>query len=141
MYFEQFCTERNISESTKKGYKSTIKKYTEYFGMTLKELIDEAINEEDDYSIKKRQRSIKQRLLQFRTYLLNETGLEVSTIKVHMRKITAIYKYFEVDVPQLPNIKDTSVELTYLDLPNKKHIKEAFKMSGLRLGSLILFMA
>ncbi len=141
MYFEQFTQERGMQEGTIKGYKTTVKKYTEYYDMTLEELIDEAINEEDDPNVKKRQRSIKQRLLQFRSHLLNDTSLEISTVKNHMTKLTTIYNYFEVDVPKLPNVKDTSVELTYMDLPNKRHIKEAYQMCGLRLGSLILFMA
>lgn len=140
MYFERFIDERDIKESTVKGYKTAVRKYCEYYDMTLEELIDEAINEEDD-KIPKRTRSLKQRLLQFRTYLIKETELEISTIKSHITRLTTIYKYFEVDVPELPKLKDKEPELTYLDLPNKKHIKKAFQMAGIRIGSLILFMA
>lgn len=141
MYFEQFIQERGLTKSTTDGYKTTIKKYTQYYNMSLEDLINEAITEEDDSTIKKRQRSIRTRLVQFRSHLLNDTNLETSTIKVHMRRLSAIYKYFEVDVPKLPSIKDNAFELTYMDLPNVKHIEEAYQMAGLRLGSLILFMS
>ena len=48
MYFEEFCQERNLSKETIRGYKSSIKKYCDYYQMTLDELIDEAIDEEND---------------------------------------------------------------------------------------------
>lgn len=140
MYFERFIDERDIKKSTAKGYKTAVNKYCEYYNMTLEELIDEAIQEEDD-KIPKRTRSLKQRLLQFRTYLVKETDLEVSTIKAHITRLITIYNYFEVDVPQLPHLKDNGPELTYLDLPTKRHIKEAVQLSGVRIGSLVLFMA
>ena len=140
MYFERFITERDIKEETIKGYRTSVNKYTEYYGMTLEELINEAIQEEDD-KVPKRMRSLKQRLLQFRTHLIKEDELEISTVKTHIGRVITIYNYFEVDIPQLPQLKDNEPELTYLDLPNKKHIKEAVQMSGVRIGSLILFMA
>lgn len=48
MYFERFITERNLQPETIKGYRSTIKKYTEYYDMTLDDLINEAIDEENN---------------------------------------------------------------------------------------------
>ena len=140
MYYERFIEERDIKKSTVKGYRTAVKKYTEYYNMTLEELIDEAIQEEDD-KIPKRRRTIKQRLLKFRTHLVKETDLEISTIRGIITKLTTIYNYFEVDVPDLPKLKDNEPELTYLDLPNKKHIKQAIQISGVRISSLILFMA
>ncbi len=140
MYFERFINERDIKKSTIKGYRTTVNKYTEYYDMSLDELIEEALTEEDKISLLKR-RSIKQRLLQFRTHLRKETDIEVSTIKTHMTRLNTIYKYFEIEVPELPPLKDNSIELTYLDLPTKKHIYDAVQLSGIRLASLILFMA
>ena len=140
MYLERYCNETGIKKSTIKGYKTAVKRYTEYYQKTLDELIDEAIAEEDD-GVPLKRRSIKTRLLQFRTYLLQEGKLEISTIKSCVSKLMTLYSYFEVEVPKLPTIKDNSPEITYLDLPNKKHINEAVKLSGIRMASLILFMA
>lgn len=123
MYFEKYCQERGIKKETIKGYKTTIKHYTNYYKMTLEELIDEAINEENDVSLKKRERSIKQRLIQFRIHLTNETDLKTSTIQNHMKNISALYKHFDVELPQLPPLKETDVNQTsYLIYPLKNKL-------------------
>ena len=139
-YFEQFCSERNIKKETIKGYKTSINHYTDYYGMTLDELIDEAINEENE-GIDKRRRSIKVRLMQFRTYLLTETNLRASTVRNHMKNLKTLYNHFEIEIPNMPPIKeDDKVETTYFDLPTKEQIKMALDIAGIRVGSLILFM-
>lgn len=142
MYFERFITERNLQPETIKGYRSTIKKYTEYYDMTLDDLINEAIDEENNIEIKKRRRSIKNRLLQFRTHLQTETRLKTSTIKAHMQSIYTIYNHFDVELPKMPPIQsEDKIETTYFDLPTKKQIGMAVEVAGIRVGSLILFMA
>ena len=139
-YFEQFCNERNLSEETIKGYKYSINKYTQYYGMTIDDLIDEAIEEEIE-GIDKRRRSIKTRLLQFRTFLLNETNLKQSSIKTKMRRLIALYSHFDVEIPHLPVMQeDDKNETTYFDLPTKEQIKMAIDIAGIRIASLILFM-
>lgn len=62
MYFERFCLEKGIKKQTIKGYKTSINHYTKFHQMTLDALIDEAIDEENDSTIKKRERNIKHRL-------------------------------------------------------------------------------
>ena len=142
MYFEKFCQERGIKKETIKGYKTTIKHYTNYYEMTLEELIDEAINEENDFTLKKRERSIKQRLLQFRIHLSTETDLKTSTIHNHMKSIAALYRHFDVELPQLPPLKDTEVNQTsFFDLPTKEQISMAIDAAGICVASLILFLA
>ena len=103
MYFERFVKERNIKNETIKGYKSTINRYEEYYQTSIDDLIQEAIDEEENPEISKRQRSIKSRLLNFRTYLVTETDLKVSTIRNHMKKLNTLYKQFDVEVPDLPS--------------------------------------
>lgn len=139
--FKKFCEERNIKEETIKGYKSIIKKYTAYYGMPIEELLQEAIEEEDN-NIKKRRRTIKQRLLQFRTHLVTETDIAPSTIKSHMRKLVTLYSHFDIDVPNLPPLKsEDKVQTTFFDLPTKKHISMACDIAGIRVASLILVMS
>lgn len=143
MYFEEFCQERNLKDETIKGYRSTLKKYADYYQMTLDELIDEAIDEENE-NIDRRRRSIKTRLLQFRTYLLNETTLKQSSIKTKMRRIITIYSHFDIEIPRLPPVKSRDAEeiqTTYFDLPTREQIGMAVEIAGIRVGSLILFMA
>lgn len=140
MYFEQFYTERNIKDETIKSYRSTIKRYTKYYGMELDDLIKEAIDEETRI-LDKRRRSIRTRLMQFRTHLVSETDLRISTIKGHMGNLYTLYAHFEVDLPKLPPLKnDDKVEITYYDLPTKEQIGMAVGIAGIRVGSLILMM-
>ena len=142
MYLEQFILERNISEETAKRYRYSAKKYSDYHGLTFDELIQEAIDEEENNNISKRQRKIKNRLLHFRTYLVNETDLKISTIQSHISQLGTVYKQFDVEVPELPRLKDTNlIETTYIDLPTREHIAMALEIAGIRIGSLILFMA
>ena len=140
-YFEQFCIERNIKQETINHYKTSIKKYTEYYNMSLDELIDEAIEEENE-NIDKRKRSIKTRLLQFRTHLSTETTLKNSSIHSHMKQLFALYSHFDIELPNLPPMHNSDiVETTYFDLPTKKHINMVLEISGIRIKSLVLFMA
>ena len=142
MYFKRFCEERGIKEETIKAYKTTIKKYSEFYEMSLDELIDEALEEQLDTSIPKIQRKIQQRFVSFRTHLIKNTELKHSTIINHMGNLRTLYRQFYVEIPDLPKIRDKSVvETTYFDLPNKKQISMALEIAGIRLGSLILFMA
>ena len=40
--FNKFCKERNVSDSTRTGYWSAIKKYENYHKQTMEELLKEA---------------------------------------------------------------------------------------------------
>lgn len=141
MYFEQFVEERNISPETIKRYKSSIKQYSEYYEMSFDELIDEAIDEEAA-GIDKRRRNLKNRLLQFRSYLISETNLRTSTIRTYLTNICAAYAHFDIEIPHLPHMnKNDEVQTTYFDLPTKEQIGMAVEIAGVRVGSLILFMA
>ena len=140
MYLEQFILERNIKEETAKRYKITVKKYEAYHGETFDELLQEAMDEEDD-KIPKRKRNIRARLLDFRTYLVTQTDLKIKTVKGHIRQLCTIYKQFSVEVPELPALKDTDViETTYFDLPSKKDVGKVIKSTGIRFKALVLFM-
>ena len=139
-YFEQFYNERNLKNETIKGYKTTINRYTDYYGMSMDDLIDEAIDEENE-GIDKRRRSIKVRFIQFRIHLLTETDLRTSTVRNHIKNLKTLYSHFEVEIPHMPPIKeDDKVETTYFDLPTKEHIRMALDIAGIRIGSLLLFM-
>ena len=44
--FNKFCKERNVTDSTRTGYWSAIRKYETYHKHTMEELLKEAISEE-----------------------------------------------------------------------------------------------
>lgn len=68
--FQKFCRNRNIKSSTKKGYDSALRLYENFQGKSIEDLFDEARLEENE-RIPLKDRKIKKRLIEFRTFLLN----------------------------------------------------------------------
>ena len=138
--FNKFCKERNVSDSTRTGYWSAIKKYENYHKQTMEELLQEAISEEES-NVPLKDRKIKQRLIQYRTFLLN-SNLSQNTVRSYFTKIKTFYEHFEIEIPNLPQAKYArEYETNYLDLPSKEHIRMALDISTLDLKAVILFMA
>ena len=138
--FNKFCKERNVSDSTRTGYWSAIKKYENYHKQTMEELLKEALSEEES-NVPLKDRKIKQRLIQYRTFLLN-SNLSQNTVRSYFTKIKTFYEHFEIEIPHLPQVKYArEYETNYLDLPSKEHIRMALDISTLDLKAVILFMA
>ena len=138
--FIKFCKERNIRDSTKQGYVSTLLRYTNLHNCTIEELIKEA--EEDERNrIPLKERRLKERLLTYRTYLL-DSDLSSNTVKTYFSKLKTFYIHYEIEIPYLPDVKYNKQYVTnYLDLPTKQHIKDALELSPLSIKALILFMS
>ena len=138
--FNKFCKERNVSDSTRTGYWSAIRKYENYHKLPMEELLQEAISEEEN-NIPLKDRKIKQRLISYRTFLLN-SNLSQNTVRGYFTKIKTFYEHFEIEIPHLPQAKYArEYETNYLDLPSKEHIRMALDISTLDLKAVILFMA
>ena len=86
--FQKFCKERNIKDSTVKGYETTLRKYCSYHEKTIDELITEAINDEEK-RIPLKERKIKNRLLDYRTHLL-ESDMSPNTSKTYFSKLKTL---------------------------------------------------
>lgn len=138
--FNKFIKQRNISESSKQGYFSTLKKYEKFNKLTIDKLIEEAINEEE-HGIPLKERKIKKRLLDYRTYLLN-SKLSQNTVKSYFTKIKTFYQHFEIEIPYIPEARySKEYETNYLDLPTRGHIQKALDISTVDLQAVILFMS
>ena len=137
--FFKFCNNRNIKDSTMKGYESALKKYSNFCKKSIDELLDEALKEElDVFPLKNRK--IRERLIDFRGYLL-KSNLSSNTVKTYFSKIKTFYQHFGVEVPLLPNAKyEKTYETNYLDLPSKDHIKQVLNIVSLDFKAIILFM-
>ena len=137
---EQFFEERNLSPKTIKQYKTSWKQYCEFHSMTVGELLEEADREEED-GIRMKRRSLKTRLTSFRTYLI-ESGNSKNSIVNKMNQIKALYRHFEIELPNLPYLNDKqlkkSVPLTYDDLPTKTIIREAMSFGTQLVRSFII---
>ena len=140
MYYEEFIKGRNLKKQSTKHYKTATNRYALFHDKKFDELIEEAMSEEDE-KIPLRRRQIKARLLSFRTHLI-DSGLKSSTVKKYMQCLSTIYKYYDIEMPNLPRLKSKDIiETTYFDLPTAEHIAMALDVAGIKVGSMILFMA
>lgn len=138
--FIRFCKERNIRNSTMKGYESALKKYVSFHNKTIDELLNEAINDENK-RIPLKERKIKKRLLEYRNYLL-KSEMSPNTAKTYFSKLKTFYIHFEIELPHLPDAKYNKIyEINYHDLPTKKHIHQALEIVPIDLKAVILFMS
>ena len=83
--------------------------------MSLPELIEEAEAEEEQ-GIRWKKRKLKRRLLEYRQHLLETYTL--NSTKSLYRPIVAIYKYYEIEILELPPINKKGV-----DNPRTCHIQ------------------
>ena len=138
--FKKFCKDRNIKESTIKGYDSALKSYENFNGKSIEKLFKEARLEENN-SIPLKDRKIKQHLIEYRSYLL-ESNLSPNTSKTYFSKVRTFYLHFGFELPILPQAKYNKIyETNYLDLPTHEHIAEAISIVSIDLKAIILFMS
>lgn len=137
---KRFCSNRNIKCSTLKSYRSAIAKYEFFHDMDMGSLMDEAIVEEDE-GISLKNRKIKSRLLDFRSFLL-DSGLAISTVRTYFSRIKTFYRHFEMGLPYLNDMKlDEGYLSSYHDLPTRKDIMDACSISSLSFKAVVLFMS
>lgn len=98
---QDFTTTRNLKPTTIESYTIFIKNYTKQQGASMVELIKEAENEEEQ-GIRWKHRTLKKRLIQYRTYLYQ--NYMSSTAKVMFSKILTIYKHYEIEIHDLPKL-------------------------------------
>lgn len=137
---KRFYSNRNIRYSTLKSYRSAIAKYEFFHDMAIESLMLEAIIEEDE-GIPLKYRKIKNRLLDFRSFLL-DSGLAISTVRTYFSRIKTFYRHFEIELPYLNDIKfDEEYLSSYYDLPSKGDIRKACSISPLDFRALVLFIS
>ena len=138
---DKMAKERNIRDSSAKGYMSTIKMYTEFNQMQLYELIDEALKEQDAH-IPLRESKLKQRLLDYRNYLMNIQDMSSKTVKTYFSKMLTVYRHFECEIPIIPMAQyKHEYVTTYSDLPTLDHLRQALEVSPVDLRAAICFQA
>ena len=131
----------NHSKNTRKVYKHTLTKYSTYFKMTLRELLMEA-EEDENNGIKWKHRRIKSRLIEYRQHLLETYAL--NTVKRHMVSVIRFYKFYDIEIYDLPKINEKSVKkpspIYFKDLPDKEIIREAITTVSPVMKAVILFI-
>lgn len=138
--FQKFCKDRNIKLNTQKGYESSLKCYEDFHKDSIENLFAEARAEENK-RIPLKDRKIKKRLIEFRSFLLN-SNFSPNTSKTYFSKVKTFYLHFEIELPHLPQAKyDKIYETNYLDLPTHEHIHDALLISPIDVKAVILFMS
>jgi integrase len=140
-YFKTFTKERNLQQSTTQSYHQILKEYSKLNEQTINELIEEA-DKEEEQRIRSKKRKIKQRLLDYRQYMINNK-LSANTIKLRMSRVKTFYRHFEIEIPYLPptQLKKNFHE-RYDDIPTIKHVKEFIESSkNKKHKALVLFMS
>lgn len=136
---EEIKLYKSIQKPTYKRYKTNIKQYSSFNGMTMHELIQEAEKEEESGIILKK-RTVKKRLMAFQQSLV-EKKLENSTIISKMSLIKAVYHFYEITLPKLPSITNNHYE-TIDDIVTNEDIKKALlNCKFTETQAIIMFMA
>ena len=135
--FNNFCKERNLSTGSIKVYQHALGKYVDFNGMTLKELIMEA-DQEEEARIRWKLRTLKHRLIDFRNYLI-EYGYAKETINTMMKRVMTFYRHYEIEIHHLPRVNiQSTVEIR---LPTREDLQIAVESSKPLMKALILFLA
>lgn len=137
----QFIKDRNLSSSTIRNYSSAVVLYEKLNGKTLDELIVEA-EEEEIQKIPWKNRKLKKRLINYRSYLY---GNKVeSTSRKYLSNIKTVYMHFEVELQALPSFNskqiNKSTEIRFKDLPTRKNIRDAYNIADPITGLIILLI-
>jgi len=129
-YLKQLQTQRNITPSTIKIFKAALKNYEKSQQKTLQELLHEAETEEEQ-GIRWKNRKLPQRLLTYKTYLLDKYN--VTTAEQYHTKVKTFYKHHLIEIHEIPKTSTIkahkSKPITYKDLPTQKTIKEAYQIA------------
>ncbi len=139
---ENLSKTRNLAFKTKQSYKNALNLYVFYHNKSFVELLKEAEDEEEN-SIRWKNRKLKQRLINFRIYL--QENYLISTAKVYFQRILTLYKHFEIEIHTLPPISTKSAKMskpiTFEDLPTKDMIKNAVTIANPIMKAIILFIS
>lgn len=136
---DKFIRDRRIEESTISGYKTAISQYESFHGMKIEELILEAWNDEEEHNAMYKRR-IQDRILDFRTALLESEELSETTINNKIGKLQSFYTHYGVQFPKVKGLKNKQPQLTYFDLPNREHIILALESTSIQNQAIILFL-
>lgn len=136
----KFFEDRQSSKSTQSHYIASIKLYEALNKKSLTELIEEADNEEEN-SIRWKNRKIRERLIDFRNYLFSNKS--EGTAKLYLNDVRTVYRHFEIELQSLPVFKshqiDKTYEMDFEDLITKNELIDAYYEANNVTKCIILF--
>lgn len=131
--------ERNIQSATIKGYEGAVKHFLQSQNShNIESLIQEAITEQKE-RIPPSETKLKQRLLSFRQYLIDQ-DFATYTITTYFSKIISIYMHMDVTIPRLKPVKLEKPYISnYDELPTKKELIRAFNIADKPMKAFMTF--
>lgn len=127
----------NPSENTRKHYLMGMQVYTEFTGMTPKELIDES-EAEIKAGVSPRERKIKKYLIRFRKHL-TDSELADKTRHGYFSAVRSFYNSFEIDLPKLMKSGQViTVKEENLPIPTKEELQDVLQVCDPQEKALIL---
>ena len=130
---------RGLSNRTLQSYKHVIQHYKKATNMTLTELHDEALNEEDQ-QIPMHRRRTKLHLIEYQEYLDQQTWTD-STKRLHMFVVNSFYQSLEVQVPHVRNKYDDSPQPANVEKAINKEIIQLMMQQATTKEKAILSFA
>ena len=123
---DDFHIKSGHSVGSKKSYQTVFNKYTKFHEMSLCDLLDEAITEQENL-IPENRLSIYDRIISFRDHLIkNHIG---NTIPNSISKIKTFYHYNRVKIPFIPPLNNKNINkndiISFEDLPTKDELRLA----------------
>lgn len=138
---DEFHKRSGHSSGSRKSYKSVFDMYKEFHNMSLGELLDEAILEQEQ-DVPLHKLSIYDRIVTFREFLAE--NYLANTVTSSISKIMTFYRYNRVDIPFIPplNVKKLKRKkpIYFEDLPTKDELRLALENADddLKLWIMVL---
>ena len=133
---------QNSSENTQKNYLQAIKKYEQFHGMKIEELVLEALDEQTR-QVPPHLLKVIDRIEDFQNYLINE-DLVHGTIHTHISKIKTLYRKNRVVLPYLeplnPKMTKRNEVIEFKDILTKEELKQALPLMRLPLRARAMAM-
>lgn len=136
-----FFNERNIKESTRKGYVATFLSYLKYVGpLSLDDYLNKYFEEDLTYT-PIHNRSIKKDLIKYRACLI-DAEYKPATVRSLFSKMKTIFRHYGLSIPDLPTVKlEKGYVANYDDLPTHDMIRTACEQSNRLFNAILLFMS
>ena len=123
--------------NTQRNYLASMRKYTDFTGMTPDELLTDAETEIESGTLM-RKRNIKKMLVGFNKHL-DDIKLAPNTKKSLMTGVRSFYSSFDIDIPKkLRKVKDAKTLPENQRVPTKQDIHELLKFTSIRTRAIIL---
>ena len=126
------------TQSTYESKVTILNSYTNVQGLNFSDLIEEAEQEEETIQRLKK-RTIKHRITQYQLYLVKQ-GKQQSTINQYIATIKQLYKYFDIEIPEISSLAIKNKE-TYDDLITHEEITNAINNTSIRNKAIITLLA